>query len=56
MPTGVMRWKNGILVTAAPDLLYLEDSDGDGQADVRVELNFDIDASVTIAGIQLPDR
>ena len=35
LPTGVMRWKNGILVTAAPDLLYLEDSDGDGQADVR---------------------
>ena len=38
MPTGVMRWKNGILVTAAPDLLYLEDSDGDGQADVRKTL------------------
>ena len=35
LPTGVMRWKNGILVTAAPDLLYLEDSDGDGRADVR---------------------
>ena len=35
LPTGVMRWKKGILVTAAPDLIYLEDSDGDGQADVR---------------------
>ena len=35
LPTGVMRWKNGILVTAAPDLIYLEDSDGDGHADVR---------------------
>ena len=35
LPTGVMRWKKGILVTAAPDLLYLEDSDGDGRADVR---------------------
>ncbi len=35
LPTGVMCWKKGILVTAAPDLLYLEDSDGDGQADVR---------------------
>jgi putative membrane-bound dehydrogenase-like protein len=35
LPTGVMRWKKGVLVTAAPDLLYLEDTDGDGRADVR---------------------
>jgi putative membrane-bound dehydrogenase-like protein len=35
LPTGVMRWKRGVLVTAAPDLLYLEDTDGDGTADVR---------------------
>jgi putative membrane-bound dehydrogenase-like protein len=35
LPTGVMRWRRGVLVTAAPDLLYLEDSDGDGKADKR---------------------
>ena len=35
LPTGVMRWKRGILVTAAPDVLYFEDTDGDGRADVR---------------------
>ncbi len=35
LPTGVMRWKKGILVTAAPDVWYLEDTDGDGRADVR---------------------
>ena len=35
LPTGVMRWKRGILVTAAPDVWYLEDTDGDGKADVR---------------------
>ena len=35
MPTGIMRWKRGVLVTDAPDLLYLEDTDGDGKADVR---------------------
>src|SRR5258707_3562938 len=34
-PTGVMRWKKGILVTDAPDVIYLEDTDGDGKADVR---------------------
>ncbi|MEO5820326.1 MAG: PVC-type heme-binding CxxCH protein, partial [Vicinamibacteraceae bacterium] len=35
LPTGVMRWKKGVLVTAAPDLLYFEDTNGDGRADVR---------------------
>jgi putative membrane-bound dehydrogenase-like protein len=35
LPTGVMRWKRGVLVTAAPDLLYLEDTNDDGRADVR---------------------
>lgn len=35
MPTGVMRWKKGILVTDAPDVLYLEDTHGTGQADIR---------------------
>ena len=34
-PNGVMRWRDGILVTAAPDILYLEDSNGDGRADIR---------------------
>lgn len=35
LPTGIMRWKEGFLVTDAPDVLYLEDTDGDGQADLR---------------------
>ncbi|CAN5908495.1 hypothetical protein BH24BAC1_BH24BAC1_30150 [soil metagenome] len=35
LPTGIMRWKKGVLVTDAPHLLYLEDTDGDGQADLR---------------------
>ncbi|MEZ5364807.1 MAG: hypothetical protein R2748_21335 [Bryobacterales bacterium] len=35
LPTGVMAWKRGVIVTDAPDVLYLEDSDGDGRADVR---------------------
>jgi putative membrane-bound dehydrogenase-like protein len=35
MPTGVMRWKKGILVTDPPDLIYFEDTNGDGKSDVR---------------------
>ncbi|HKI31118.1 MAG TPA: PVC-type heme-binding CxxCH protein [Gemmataceae bacterium] len=32
-PTAVMPWKGGLLVANAPDILFLEDSDGDGKAD-----------------------
>ncbi|BCS32226.1 hypothetical protein TBR22_A14360 [Luteitalea sp. TBR-22] len=35
LPSGVMRYKKGILVTSPPDLLYFEDVNGDGKADVR---------------------
>jgi len=38
LPTGVMRWKGGVLVTAAPDVWYFEDTDGDGKADVKNRL------------------
>ncbi|MCB1204444.1 MAG: HEAT repeat domain-containing protein [Verrucomicrobiae bacterium] len=34
-PTGVVPWKGGIFVTAAPDLWYFKDTDGDGKADVK---------------------
>ena len=34
-PNGVMTWRNGVLVTAAPELFYAEDTDGDGRADVK---------------------
>ncbi|PHR93424.1 MAG: hypothetical protein COA78_32965 [Blastopirellula sp.] len=34
-PNGVLSWGDGILVTAAPEIIYLEDSSGDGKADVR---------------------
>ncbi len=37
-PTGVLVWGKGILVTAAPEILYLEDTTGDGTADVRQTL------------------
>ncbi len=31
--TSVLPWKGGIIVTAAPNILYLTDTDGDGRAD-----------------------
>jgi len=35
LPTGIMRWKKGVIVTDAPNVLYLEDTNNDGKADVR---------------------
>ncbi|MCO8121259.1 neutral/alkaline non-lysosomal ceramidase N-terminal domain-containing protein [Stieleria sp. TO1_6] len=32
-PTGVMPWGDGVLITAAPDVLYATDTNGDGKAD-----------------------
>lgn len=34
-PNGIMPWGKGVLVSAAPDIFYAEDTDGDGRADVR---------------------
>jgi putative membrane-bound dehydrogenase-like protein len=34
-PNSVLPWKGGILVSAAPDILYLKDTNEDGKADER---------------------
>jgi len=34
-PSGLMPWRNGVLIACAPDVLYAEDRDGDGRADHR---------------------
>ncbi len=32
-PTSVMPWRDGVLVISVPNVLYLQDTDGDGRAD-----------------------
>lgn len=34
-PTSVLPWNGGVLVSAAPDILYYKDMDGDGRADSK---------------------
>ena len=34
-PTGVMPWRDGVLVACAPEIFYAVDRDGDGKADQR---------------------
>lgn len=33
--TSVTPWRGGVLVAAAPDIVFLKDTDGDGRADIR---------------------
>jgi len=33
--SGIMPWKGGLIVTSAPDILYMKDDNGDGIADTR---------------------
>ena len=35
LPTGIMRWREGVIVTDPPDVVYLADTTGNGIADVR---------------------
>ena len=35
MPSSIMRWKKGLLVTDPPNVLYFEDTDGDNVADIK---------------------
>lgn len=37
-PTGISVWRKGILICAAPDILYAEDTTGSGKADVVKKL------------------
>ncbi|MEY4185241.1 MAG: hypothetical protein RIT02_275, partial [Planctomycetota bacterium] len=37
-PNGIQCWRGGVLITMAPQVLYAEDRDGDGVADLRQSL------------------
>jgi putative membrane-bound dehydrogenase-like protein len=37
-PTGILPWRKGVLITAAPDILYAEDTTGNGKADKVTKL------------------
>ena len=50
--TSALPWKGGLIVTAAPDILYLKDTTGDGKADTKEVLfsgffKDNVDAQIT---------
>ena len=36
--SGILPWKGGLIVTSAPDIWWMQDTDGDGKADVKKKL------------------
>ena len=38
LPSGIMKWKKGVLVVDVPDVWYLEDTNGDGKADKKEKM------------------
>lgn len=37
-PTGVMAWRDGVIVSSAPTVFFVRDTDGDGRGDERIDL------------------
>ncbi len=46
-PTGFEFWNGGVLVAQAPDIWFLQDTDGDDQADLRLRVLHGIDSADT---------
>ncbi len=46
-PNGLAPWNDGLIVTCAPDVLFLRDTDGDGRADERRVLLTGFDTNAT---------
>ncbi len=46
-PNGIMCWRGGVIVTCAPDIFFLQDTNGDGRADVKKVLLTSFNTSST---------
>lgn len=55
LPTGVMRWKKGVLVTDPPNLYYMEDINNDGKADIKTVMLTGFDTSNLEANVSNPE-
>lgn len=54
LPTGVMRWKKGVIVTDPPNVYYMEDTNADGKADIRNLVLTGFDTSNLEANVNNP--
>lgn len=55
LPTGITRWKKGVLVTDPPNLYYFEDSNGDDKADIKKIILTGFDTTNLEANVNNPE-
>lgn len=55
LPSGIMRWKNGAIVSDPPNVYYFEDTDNDGRADIRQLLLTGFDTTNLEANVNNPE-
>ncbi|MCC6288476.1 MAG: c-type cytochrome [Chitinophagaceae bacterium] len=55
LPSGIMRWKKGVIVTDPPNVYYMEDTDNDGKADLKKIMLTGFDTSNLEANVNNPE-
>ncbi|CAL1516788.1 PVC-type heme-binding CxxCH protein [Chitinophaga sp. MM2321] len=55
LPSGITRWKKGMIVTDPPNVYYMEDTDGDGIADIKEIMLTGFDTSNIEANVNNPE-
>ena len=55
LPSGIMRWKKGVIVTDPPNVYYLEDKNGDDVADSRTIMLTGFDTTNLEANVNNPE-
>lgn len=55
LPSGIMRWKKGVIVTDAPNVYYMEDTNNDGVADLKKIMLTGFDTSNLEANVNNPE-
>lgn len=55
LPSGIMRWKKGIIVTDPPNVYYMEDTNGDDVADIKEIMLTGFDTSNVEANVNNPE-
>ena len=53
-PSGILPWRDGLIVLAEPLLFYAEDRDGDGRADFRETLITDFAGNLPLRRVNYP--
>ncbi len=54
LPSGIMRWKKGVIVTDPPNVYYMEDTNRDGKADIKETMLTGFDTSNLEANVNNP--